>query len=106
MAIGVRSFLAVCLFATSASAAPIGVGGFTFTEGEAAFADDAVLVSGVITGADAATIKTVLVGSNIADSFNTGDSGGGIVEVLFTDNVIVNGTGTLRVVGRSTGRNA
>ncbi len=98
MGIIVRAILAMCLCAASAHAAPISVGGFTFTAGEEAFADDAVLVSGVITGADAPTIKTVLVGSSISDSFNTGDSGGGIVEVLFTDNAIVNGPGADLVI--------
>ncbi len=93
MGVGVRAFLAIWLFAAAAQAAPISVGGFTFSAGEEAFADDAILVSGVITGADGPTIKTTLVGSSISDSFNTGDSGGGIVEVLFTDNLIVNGAG-------------
>jgi len=98
MRITVRAILAVSLLSASAHAAPISVGGFTFNAGEEAFADDAVLVSGVITGADAPTIKTILVGSNISDSFNTGDSGGGIVEVLFTDNVILNDAGNDLVI--------
>lgn len=98
MGIGVRAFIAMCLLAAAAQAAPISVGGFTFSAGEEAFADDAILVSGVITGADGPTIKRVLVGSSISDSFNTGDSGGGIVEVLFTDNLIVNGAGTDLVI--------
>ena len=98
MGIFIRAIIAACLFAASAHASPISVGGFTFTAGEEAFADDAVLVSGVITGADAPTIKTVLVGSYINDSFNTGDSGEGIVEVLFTDNAIVNGIGSDLVI--------
>jgi PEP-CTERM motif len=91
-------FFLVVFLSTHAHAAPISVGGFTFAAGEEAFADDASLVSGVITGADEARIRTVLIGSNISDSFNTGDSDGGIVEVLFTDNVIVNGPGTDLVI--------
>lgn len=79
-------------------AASISVGGFTFPAGEQAFADDAILVSGVITGADAAGIRSTLVGSDISDSFNTGDSDGGIVEVRFTDNLILNGPGTDLVI--------
>lgn len=91
-------FFSIVFFASAAQGAPISVGGFTFAAGEEAFADDASLVSGVITGANEAMIRTVLIGSNIADSFNTGDSGGGIVEVLFTDNLIVNGPGADLVI--------
>ena len=94
------SAIVTCILvaSTGVDAAPISVGGFTFSAGEEAFADDAVLVSGVITGGNEATIRTVLVGSNIADSFNTGDSGGGIVEVRFGDNHVLNGPGTDLVI--------
>jgi hypothetical protein len=91
-------FIFVLMLSSGASASPISVGGFSFLAGEQAFADDASLVSGVITGANEETIRTVLVGSNIADSFNTGDSGGGIVEVRFTDNLVRNGSGTDLVI--------
>ena len=87
----------VC-FGAPAVGSPISVGGFTFPDGEAAFADDALIVSGVITGADTEGVRRILVGSNIADSFNTGDSGGGIVEVRFLDNLILNGPGTDLVI--------
>jgi hypothetical protein len=40
----------------------------------------------------------LLAGSYIAGSFNTGDSGGGIVEIQFTDNVILSGPGPDLVV--------
>ena len=88
----------ILLASSGVTAAPISVGGFTFSAGEEAFADDALLVSGVITGGNEETIRTVLVGSNIADSFNTGDSGGGIVEVQFIDNHVLNGPGTDLVI--------
>ena len=69
-------FISLLALPVLATATPISVGGFNFAAGEEAFADDALLISGVITGANEATIRTILVGSNIADSFNTGDSGG------------------------------
>ncbi len=87
-------FIVLCLLVPGlGGAAPVSVGGYTFGAGEEAFADDASLVSGVITGPDEAGIRSTLVGSDISDSFNTGDSGGGIVEVEFIDNAIVNGPG-------------
>ena len=90
--------LSINIIAASVQATPIAVAGFTFADGERSFADDAFIVSGVITGADNAGVQRILVGSNIADSFNTGDSGGGIVEVRFLDNVVVNGPGTDLVI--------
>jgi len=90
--------LSFVLFGAPAVGSPISVGGFTFPDGEEAFADDAFIVSGVITGADTEGVRRILVGSNIADSFNTGDSGGGIVEVRFLDNLVLNGPGTDLVI--------
>jgi hypothetical protein len=94
----VAALVSTLLGSGVATATPITVGGFVFDAGEIAFADDAILVSGVITGGDETRIRTVLVGSDISDSFNTGDSGGGIVEVHFLDNSIVNGPGTDLVI--------
>jgi hypothetical protein len=89
-------FLFVC--AGAANGAPITVGGFTFTDGEAAFADDAFLVSGTIRMCGggfppATSIDVALSGSNVSDcaNNNTGDSG--IIEILFNDNSVVNGPG-------------
>lgn len=91
-------FLAAAVFATSAPAyaSPIVVAGFTFSAGEAAFADDAVYISGPLL--DPATIKRVLVGSDISDSFNTGDSNRTVIEVRFLDNAIKNDPGVDLVV--------
>ncbi len=91
-------FFSSLIFSAPAISSPISVAGFTFPDGEQAFADDAFIVSGVITGADTEGVRRILVGSDIADSFNTGDSGGGIVEVRFLDNLILNGPGTDLVI--------
>jgi len=66
-----RCFLALAvllLHAPAVRAAPITITGFTFSSGEEAFADDASVTSGSVTGADAAALHTVLVGSNTEDS--------------------------------------
>jgi len=86
------------LWAGAASAAPITVGGFTFTDGEAAFADDAFLVSGTIRMCGggfppATSIDVALSGANVTDCANNNTGNSGIVEVLFTDNSVVNGPG-------------
>jgi len=85
------SALVGLLIPSLVQAAPISVGGFTFAAGEAAFADDASYVSGP--ALDPGTVRRVLIGSNIADSFNTGDSIPTVIEVKFIDNAIENGPG-------------
>ena len=93
-----NSFLAAAIlsFAAPAYSTPIVVAGFTFPAGEEAFADDAIYVSGPLI--DPATIQRVLVGSNIADSFNSGDSNRTVIEVLFLDNAIQNDPGVDLVI--------
>jgi hypothetical protein len=87
-----------------ASGAPIAVGGFTFSEGEVAFADDASLVSGSVRfsctagGTAASSISEALSGSDVTQCVNTVGGGDGTVEVLFTDNSITNGPGTDLVI--------
>ena len=101
------------LIAGVAHAAPITVGGFTFDAGEAAFADDAFLVSGfvrsncVATGGTAAgSVQEALSGSDIVQCVNSTTTEGGFVEVLFTDNFIVNGPGTDLVIFELSGPQA
>ena len=91
--------------AATASAVPITVGGFTFSAGEAAFADDASLVSGsgvrftcTAGGAAASSLAEALSGSDVTQCANVSGGGDGIVEILFTDNSIVNGAGTDLVI--------
>lgn len=91
------------LWAGAASGAPITVGGFTFIDGEAAFADDAFLVSGTIRMCGggfppAPSIDVALSGANVTDCANNNTGNSGIVEVLFTDNAVVNGPGPDLVV--------
>jgi hypothetical protein len=88
----------VLVWAGAASGAPITVGGFTFTDGEEAFADDAVLVSGTIRMCGggfppATSIDIALLGANVTDCANNNTGNSGIVEVLFTNNFVVNGPG-------------
>lgn len=107
---GIMRLIAASLFglafATSAaSAASITVGGFVFDAGEAAFADDAFLVSGsgvrfncTAGGTAASSFAEALSGSGVTQCANVSGGGDGIVEVRFTDNSIVNGAGTDLVI--------
>lgn len=86
-------------------AAPVSVAGFTFAEGEAAFADDAFLASGsgvrfscTAGGIEAGSLGQALSGSDLAQCVNVSGGGDGIVEVLFTDNSILNASGTDLVI--------
>jgi len=87
------------------AAAPISVGGFTFAAGEAAFADDASLVSGsgvrftcAAGGTSASSFSEALSGSDITQCANVSGGGDGILEVAFLDNSIINGAGTDLVI--------
>jgi hypothetical protein len=81
-----------------ADATPLTVAGLTFSAGEEAFADDAVVVSGTVTGATDEQVQSTLVGSNLGDSIRVITPDVAVIEVVFTDNVIVNGTGTDLVI--------
>lgn len=52
----------------TADATPLVVAGFTFDAGEQAFADDAFVSSGTVTGATDELVRSTLVGSNLGDS--------------------------------------
>jgi hypothetical protein len=93
------------LLAPAAGAAPISVAGFTFVDGEVAFADDAWLVSGsgvrfncTTGGTAASSFAEALSGSDLTQCVNVAGGGDGVVEVLFTNNSILNGTGADLVV--------
>ncbi len=98
MRLSIPIFAAVALVAGTATGAPITVAGFTFVAGEQAFADDASLVSGTIrigsffTG-PCCTVAEALSGSDISTGVNNNTGNTGIVEVLFTDNRILNDAG-------------
>lgn len=98
-------FAVVVLFAVPSDGAPISVAGFNFPEGEASFADDAFLFSGsgvrfncTAGGTAAGSYAEALSGSDLTQCVNVSGGGDGIVEVLFTDNSILNGTGTDLVI--------
>ena len=107
-------YFAIALFAPSiALAAPISVGGFTFADGETAFADDASVVSDAglrfdcTAGGTAATsFAQALSGSDITQCVNVVGGGSGILEVLFSDNSILNGAGTDLVIFEVSGPQA
>jgi hypothetical protein len=93
-------FIAFSLAANLASAAPISVAGFTFDDGERAFADDAFLASGsgvrfncTAGGTAASSFADALSGSDVTQCVNVSGGGDGIVEVVFTDNSIQNEPG-------------
>ena len=91
--------LAAALFLPGVAAGtPLTVAGFTFSAGEEAFADDAVVVSGTVTGATAEQIRSTLAGSNLGDSIRVITPDIAVIEVSFSDNAIVNGSGTDLVI--------
>jgi hypothetical protein len=82
------------------ASAQVTLGGYTFYGGEAAFADDAALVSGEVqftctSGgySEAGSFVEALAGSDLFHCVDSMTMGGGIVEVLFNDNWVLNGTG-------------
>ena len=98
-------FPVLLIVSTGAQAASISVAGFTFAGGEAAFADDALLVSGsgvrftcTAGGTAAASFGDALAGSDLTQCVNVSGGGDGVVEVQFSNNSIVNDTGTDLVV--------
>lgn len=104
MRIVVLSLIALSI-PSLAKAAPISVGGFTFAEGEAAFADSASLAFGsgvrfncVAGGTAASSYAEALSGSDVTQCVNVEGGGDGVVEVRFTDNLISNGSGADLVI--------
>jgi hypothetical protein len=89
---------AAYLVPAAAEATPLTVAGFTFPAGEEAFADDAVVVSGTVTGATDEQLRSTLVGSNLGDSIRVITPDVAVIEVVFSDNLIVNGPGTDLVI--------
>jgi hypothetical protein len=87
-----------------ANAAPITVAGFTFPAGEQAFADDATVVSGVVTGATDEQVRSTLVGSDLGDSIRVITPDIAVIEIRFSDNAILNGPGTDLVIFELSGQ--
>ena len=86
--------------ATAVNAAPITIGGFTFSAGEVAFADDAFLVSGTIrftcataAAGPAGSVAEALAGHDLERCVNNNTGNSGIVEAIFLDNSIENAPG-------------
>jgi len=98
----VRSLLAasaaLCALPPTANATPLVVAGFTFEAGEQAFADDAFVSSGTVTGATDEQVRSTLVGSNLGDSIRVITPDVAVIEILFTDNLILNGDGSDLVI--------
>lgn len=93
--------------------ATISVGGFTFVDGETAFADDASVVSDsglrftcTAGGTAATSFAQALSGSDVTQCVNVVGGGSGVLEVLFTDNSILNGAGTDLVIFEVSGPQA
>ena len=89
----------LCLLAMSAFASPINVGGYSFSS-EAAFADEAFLVSGTIrftclgggwgVNPPASTVAEAVAGSDLSHCVNHNTGNSGIVEAVFSNNLILN----------------
>lgn len=99
---GVKGFLPATVVALAIpagmAALPLNLAGYDFQAGEEAFADDAAVVSGTVTGATSATVFSTLVGSNLGDSIRVITPDVAVIEVSFLDNVIVNGPGADLIV--------
>jgi len=98
-------FAIILAGATVASAAPITIGGFTFSAGDAAFADDAFLVSGTIrftcataAAGPASSVAEALAGHDLERCINNNTGDSGIVEAVFLDNSIENAPGVDLVI--------
>jgi hypothetical protein len=89
--IALASIVLLAIFPSPSIASPISVAGFTFSAGEEAFADSIEFVSGW--PVNLPVVNDVLVGSDISDSFNSGNSTPSVLDVFFIDNSIVNGPG-------------
>lgn len=80
-------------------AAPVTVAGFTYDDGLRAFADDAFQVSGSLRlCGETVSVSSALSGPDLFDCVNSADSAGAFVEVVFTDNGVVNGAGADLVI--------
>lgn len=84
-----------------ASGTPIAVAGFTFAEGEQAFADGVIFLGGPLL--DINLVRAALIGSDLLGSFNTGDSGHTLLEIRFIDNAVQNGPGVDLVIFERSG---
>lgn len=89
--------LLLALLAPAAGATPLDVVGYTFGDGERAFADQAIIVSGTLTGphpvSPEETAQRVLTGSDLSDTLRVINPDEVVFEILFTDNQILNGPG-------------
>ncbi len=90
----------------ASAAAPISVAGFFFANGEDDFAQNAVVVSGTVTGSSAAQVRAVLVGSNISDSIRVITPDIAVIEITFGSRQILNLVGPDAVIFELSGDQA
>jgi hypothetical protein len=83
---------------SAASATPITVGGYVFQAGEEAFADDVTLVEGSLTTHTEGQAREILTGSYVGDTIRVITPDVAVLEIIFTDNGILNGLGTDLVI--------
>jgi len=83
---------------SAASATPITVGGYVFEAGEEAFADDVALVEGSLTTHTEEQARQILSGSYVGDTIRVITPDVAVLEIVFTDNAILNGPGTDLVI--------
>ena len=72
--------------------------GFTFAAGEQAFADDAFVISGTVTETADEQVRSTLVGSDLGDSIRVITPDVAVIEISFSDNLILNGDGADLVI--------
>ena len=75
----------ISILALSSNAQALTIAGFTFDSGELAFADDALVVSGTVTGASDETVRNTLVGSDTSDSIRVITPDVAVIEIVFSD---------------------
>ncbi|HXK24306.1 MAG TPA: hypothetical protein VMS55_16680 [Myxococcota bacterium] len=84
---------ALCALPLTVDAPPLVVAGFKFEAGEQAFADDALVISGAVTGTTDEQVRSTLVGSHLGNSIRVITTDVAVIEVAFSDNLIWNGDG-------------
>jgi hypothetical protein len=108
MSRNIQQFVLVTVATCLASWSPIRataltIAGFTFPEGEEAFADDAFIAEGVVTGFTEEEVRQRITGSDVGPGFRVIHPDEAVIEVLFTDNAIVNQSGTDLVIFERSG---
>ncbi len=95
--------VSIALVAGRVDATPLEVAGFVFADGERAFVDSASLVLGTVTGTTEEEVQSVLVGPDLGPSIRVITPDEAVIELVFEDNLMLNGDGTDLVIFERSG---